>query len=197
MESVEHQKLSQKIFEKGKTFTFSNFLSLLRLIGAFYLYSVTARKQLELTIIVTLILIVTDFADGYFARKMNQVSEMGKILDPLADKFCAALGILALYQYYGLPLWITVVIIGRDILIVLGSLVLMARLPYVTPSAMPGKIAVTILSLLFLSYIAGLEPFQLPLEVLTFLALLISAAHYGYKFLKRVIKPKITESDRS
>lgn len=193
---MEAPNLFHKIFEKGKVFTLSNFLSLLRLVGAFYLYHVTARKELELTLIVTLILIITDFADGYFARKMHQVSEMGKILDPLADKVCVGLGIFALYQYYGLPLWITVVIIGRDILIVLGSLVLMSRLPYVTPSAMPGKIAVTILSLLFLSYILELKPFLFPLEILTFLALLISAAHYGYKFVRRLIKTKISEGDR-
>lgn len=191
---MELTTLTRKIFEKGKIFTLSNLLSLLRLLGAFYLYHVTAQKNLLLTLIVTLILIATDFADGFFARKFNQVSEMGKVLDPLADKFCAALGMLALYQYYGLPLWITVVIIGRDILIVLGSLILMSRLPYVTPSAMPGKIAVTILSFLFLSYILEIEPFQIPLQVLTFLALLISAAHYGYKFLLKLTREKITES---
>jgi CDP-diacylglycerol--glycerol-3-phosphate 3-phosphatidyltransferase len=190
---VELTTLTRKIFEKGKIFTLSNLLSLLRLLGAFYLYHVTAQKNLLLTLVVTLILIATDFADGFFARKFNQVSEMGKVLDPLADKFCAALGMLALYQYYGLPLWITVVIIGRDILIVLGSLILMSRLPYVTPSAMPGKIAVTILSFLFLIYIWEIEPLQIPLQVLTFLALLVSAAHYGYKFLQKLTREKITE----
>lgn len=191
---MKEPKLFQKVFEKGKVFTLSNFMSFVRLVGAFYLYHVTARKEPELTLIVTLVLIATDFADGYFARKLNQVSEMGKILDPLADKFCAALGILALYQYYGLPLWITVVIIGRDVLIVIGSLILMTRLPYVSPSAMPGKIAVTILSFLFLSYIIEFEPARFPLEILTFLALLVSALDYGYKFLSRLFKEKITES---
>lgn len=191
---MEKSKLFQKVFEKGKVYTLSNFISLVRLVGAFYLYHVAARKELELTLIVTLVLILTDFADGYFARKLNQVSEMGKILDPLADKVCVTLGILALYQYYGLPLWITVVVIGRDVLIVLGSLILMTRLPYVSPSAMPGKIAVTILSLLFLSYIIEFEPAQFPLEILTFLALLISALDYGYKFLSRLFKENITES---
>jgi CDP-diacylglycerol--glycerol-3-phosphate 3-phosphatidyltransferase len=190
---VEQQTLSQSIFEKGKVFTFSNLLSLIRLFGAFYLYHVAAQRDLVLALLVTLLLITTDFADGFFARKLNQVSEMGKILDPLADKFCAALGMLALYQFYGLPLWITVVIIGRDILIVLGSLILMSRLPYVTPSAMPGKIAVTILSFLFLVYISGYEPLKVPLQILTFLALLVSAAHYGYNFLQKFRKEKITE----
>jgi CDP-diacylglycerol--glycerol-3-phosphate 3-phosphatidyltransferase len=190
---VEQQTLSQSIFEKGKVFTFSNLLSLIRLFGAFYLYHVAAQRDLVLALLVTLLLITTDFADGFFARKLNQVSEMGKILDPLADKFCAALSMLALYQFYGLPLWITVVIIGRDILIVLGSLILMSRLPYVTPSAMPGKIAVTILSFLFLVYISGYEPLKVPLQILTFLALLVSAAHYGYNFLQKFRKEKITE----
>lgn len=193
MNIVNYPTLSRNLFEKGKVFTLSNLLSFLRLLGAFYLYRVTVQRQLWLTLTVTLLLIISDFADGYFARKFKQVSEMGKVLDPLADKFCVALGIIALYQHYGLPLWITALIIGRDVLIILGSLLLLTRLPYVTPSAMPGKIAVVVLSLLFLSYILEMQPFQGPLQILTLATLAASAAHYAYKFWKQFTREKVTE----
>ncbi len=193
MNIVSYPTLSRNLFEKGKVFTLSNLLSFLRLLGAFYLYRVTVQRQLWLTLTVTLILVISDYADGYFARKLKQVSEMGKVLDPLADKFCVALGIIALYQHYGLPLWITALIIGRDVLIILGSLLLLTRLPHVTPSAMPGKIAVVILSLLFLSYILEIGALQTPLQILTLVMLAASAAHYAYKFWKKFAREKVTE----
>ena len=186
--------LSQKLFEKGKVFTVSNGLSTLRLFGGFYLYTVTINHQVWLAIIVTLILTVTDFLDGYFARRFNQVSELGKVLDPLADKIAIALGMIALYQGYGLPFWIVALIIGRDIVIVLGSLLLMSRLPYVTPSAMPGKIAVTIIALLFLVFLLGIKPLQLPLLILTLLGILVSSGFYAYRFFKK-LSTNHTESD--
>lgn len=190
---VNQSNLFQKIFEKGKVFTFSNFLSLLRLFGGLYLYDATIRHDTIWVLLLTLVFILTDFADGYFARKFNQVSELGKVLDPLADKVCVALGIIALNLEYGLPLWVMLLVIGRDVLIILGSIILMSRLPYVTPSAMPGKITVTILSLMFLSYILEIEPLQFPLEILTLLAIIVSAVHYGYRFLQKLSADKLGE----
>ena len=177
--------LSQKLFEKGKVFTLSNFMSFIRLVGAFYLYHVTMQHQTVLAIVVTFVLVFTDFADGYFARKLNQISELGKVLDPLADKVTAGLVFLALYLEYGLPFWIVAVIIGRDILILLGSAFLITKLPYVTPSAMPGKIAVTLLSLLYLVYLVGYEPLKLPLEYLAMAMIIISTIHYVFVFFNK------------
>ena len=157
------------------------------MVGAFYLYYLAIQLNSTGAIILTGVLIVTDFADGYFARKLNQVSEMGKVLDPLADKFCIGLGVLALYQAYGLPFWITALIIGRDIAILLGSMVLISRLPYVTPSAWPGKIAVTVISLMFLSYLVdAFAPWRFPLEILSLLAVVVSSAHYVFVFYQKL-----------
>ncbi len=178
--------LTQKLFEKGKVYTISNGLSLLRLLGSFYLYYQTIHHRAWIALGVAILLIITDFLDGYFARLLNQVSELGKVLDPIADKVGIGLGVFALYLEYGLPFWVMALIIGRDIAIVLGSLVLMSRLPYVVPSAMPGKIAVTILAFLFLVYLLEIYPLQYPLLILSVLAIAVSSAFYGYRFLKTV-----------
>jgi len=182
---VAQARLIDKIFEKGKIFTLSNFMSFIRLVGAFYLYHLTVIKDINAALLLTVVLVFTDFADGYFARKFNQVSEMGKVLDPLADKFCAALTMIAIYQAYGLPFWVVAVVIGRDVLILLGSIFLVTKLPYVTPSAMPGKIAVTAVAALFLVYLLNFDPLKNPLEWLVFLMVIISFAHYVYLFFKK------------
>lgn len=76
-------------------------------------------------ILVFLAAAVSDGLDGYVARKYNQRSKLGAILDPIADKglLLAALLTLTFINWgYHLPLWFPVVVITRDIVIVAGSL---------------------------------------------------------------------------
>jgi CDP-diacylglycerol--glycerol-3-phosphate 3-phosphatidyltransferase len=72
---------------------------------------------------------VLDGVDGFIARHYNQISELGKILDPLADKLLLVSGIVALSFNHGtflgqIPLWLTGTIIGRDLLILVGVAVI-------------------------------------------------------------------------
>jgi cardiolipin synthase len=72
---------------------------------------------------------ILDGVDGYIARRYHQISELGKILDPLADKLLLVSGIVALSFNHGtflgqIPLWLTGTIIGRDLLILLGVTVI-------------------------------------------------------------------------
>ena len=57
---------------------------------------------------------VTDFVDGYLARKYNVVSDFGKLMDPLADKLLVSTGLILLSGMGVIPSWITVILIGRD-----------------------------------------------------------------------------------
>ena len=72
---------------------------------------------------------ICDGVDGYIARRYNQKSELGAILDPLADKLLLVSGIVALSFNHGpflgqIPLWLTGTIIGRDFLILIGMVVI-------------------------------------------------------------------------
>ena len=59
----------------------------------------------------------SDFFDGYIARRTNSVSELGKLLDPLADRVFIAALVVALVVRRTLPWWVAVVILGRDLLV--------------------------------------------------------------------------------
>jgi cardiolipin synthase (CMP-forming) len=63
--------------------------------------------------------VATDWVDGTIARRTGQVSELGKVLDPVADRLAIAAGIIALAIRGVFPVWAAVTIIGRD-LVVLG-----------------------------------------------------------------------------
>src|SRR5215475_10066361 len=72
---------------------------------------------------------VLDGVDGYVARRFNQRSELGAILDPLADKLLLVSGVIVLSFDHSpwlasIPLWLTGTIIGRDILLLVGLVVI-------------------------------------------------------------------------
>lgn len=67
--------------------------------------------------VVALVAAFTDLADGYFARKWNQVTDFGKLMDPLADKIFVSGIMLIMVQYQLLPAWVVVVIISREFLV--------------------------------------------------------------------------------
>jgi CDP-diacylglycerol--glycerol-3-phosphate 3-phosphatidyltransferase len=60
-------------------------------------------------------LAVTDTLDGYLARRRGMVTTLGKFLDPLADKLLIVTALIALIQARGIPAWMVIVIVGREI----------------------------------------------------------------------------------
>jgi CDP-diacylglycerol--glycerol-3-phosphate 3-phosphatidyltransferase len=101
---------------------------------------------------------ILDGVDGYIARRYSQISELGKILDPLADKLLLVSGVVVLSfdnsPYLGrVPLWLTGIIIGRDLLILIGVVVVRLTVGSVTvhPRVM-GKIA-TVFQMVVVSWI--------------------------------------------
>ncbi len=173
-----------QILQKGKVWTVSNIISFFRIVFALVLYYLILQQYVMGSLLLAILSIISDYADGYFARKRNEISELGKILDPLGDKVMVGLASVALYQSFGLPLWVVIVIIGRDILIVLGSLILMPRIKQITASAFPGKIAVTIIALLLLAYLLKIQILYLPLQILTIIIICFSFLYYFIRFIK-------------
>jgi len=59
--------------------------------------------------------VLTDYLDGYFARRRNQVTRLGMILDPLADKLLTAAAFLSLVEMGLAPAWMVMIILGREL----------------------------------------------------------------------------------
>ena len=62
----------------------------------------------------------TDFLDGFVARRMNQHTAVGAYLDPVADQLLVITSFIMLGSIGGIPVWLTVIVVARDVLIVLG-----------------------------------------------------------------------------
>jgi len=66
----------------------------------------------------------TDWVDGYIARRFDQVSTLGKVLDPAADRILLIVGIFAILDYGAVPAWLAWVVIAREVIVGAGVLVL-------------------------------------------------------------------------
>jgi CDP-diacylglycerol--glycerol-3-phosphate 3-phosphatidyltransferase len=90
---------------------------------------------------------ICDGVDGYIARRYNQKSDLGAVLDPLADKLLLVSGVIVLSfdnqpRLESVPLWLTGTIIGRDLVLLLGWIVIHQMVGKVTVRPrMLGKIA--------------------------------------------------------
>ena len=85
-------------------------------IGVYVLPLEVATKNLIATALFVAVAI-TDWLDGYLARKLNQTSAFGAFLDPVADKFLICATLLVLVDLNRVEVWIALVIIGREIAI--------------------------------------------------------------------------------
>jgi cardiolipin synthase len=111
-------------------FTLANLLTIFRiLLIAPFLYLIN-QGCFGAALLIFFIASLTDFFDGYIARKFNQQSKLGQTLDPLADKILttASFIVMALPRpdFPSIPVWLAVVVIGRDLTILCGSLLVYA-----------------------------------------------------------------------
>jgi len=100
---------------------------------------------------------ITDYLDGYVARKRNEITEVGKIIDPLADKILVAVLTIKLYLIGELSSYFLLIILLRDIIIFVGGIVISLKLKKVLSSNLLGKITVTAIGFVFLMVIVGLS----------------------------------------
>jgi CDP-diacylglycerol--glycerol-3-phosphate 3-phosphatidyltransferase len=144
------------MYKAGDLKKIPNLLSLSRFLFAplvFYFFSLEGWTGKILTLAFLSLLFVTDFFDGYLARKLNQESDLGRILDPLADKLLILLLIVALIIYRDLPLYVLFIVLGRDLAILIGGLYITITKKIVVESNIWGKAATVCMMAAVLIYV--------------------------------------------
>jgi cardiolipin synthase (CMP-forming) len=111
-------------FLKGEVLNIPNFLSFLRIALVPVFLWFLLEEMFVSAITVLAIAGLTDFLDGYLARKLNQTTKLGKMLDPVADRLYIFATLLALSATGYVPWWLAGLVILRDLLMLISLPVL-------------------------------------------------------------------------
>ncbi len=115
---------SAELIDKG-LWTIPNAISIARLASLpVFVFLLFAQENRAAAAWVLAACGTTDWVDGYIARRWNQISEIGKILDPVADRLLFFVGITAILVDGTIPLWIGIAILAREILVGATTVVL-------------------------------------------------------------------------
>jgi cardiolipin synthase len=175
----------------------ANQLTILRMVFVPIFVFLVLERHLGGALAVFLLAGVTDLLDGLIARKFGQKTPIGTFLDPAADKLLLTASFIVLSQgavglTMTIPLWLTITVIGRDVLLVISIVIInltMGR--HLFPPSIYGKATtavqlVTVLGVLVVNYWGITVPWVLYIFYLAFALTVISGMHYLARGMKLV-----------
>ncbi len=180
--------------------TIPNLLTFLRMALIPVFATLLFYGDMTWALIVFFIAGASDSADGFIARRFQQESELGTILDPIADKLLMTTAFIILtlphiiddVKHLPVPFWVTSAVIGRDVLIitVAGAIALMTNFRGFKPSFL-GKLSTTVqvlaVTLILVAAVFGYSFYLPTLYVIVVLLAVVSGFHYIF-FVARLMK---------
>ena len=166
-----------------------NLLTIVRIALVYPILNNIYLENFEISIIYFVVASITDGLDGFIARKMNWQTELGTLLDPVADKILLSGSIFILWLNQYIPFYIFVIFFSRDVAILLGAAIRMTIIESDTPTPnFLGKLTTTLqiiyIAIIFLREIIELHFGLLPLDVFIILVTVLSLVVYTYNWVR-------------
>ena len=166
-----------------------NLLTIVRIALVYPILNNIYLGNFEISIIYFVVASVTDGLDGFIARKMNWQTELGTLLDPVADKILLSGSIFILWLNQYIPFYIFVIFFSRDVAILLGAAIRMTIIESDTPTPnFLGKLTTTLqiiyIAIIFLKEIIDIDFGLLPLDVFIILVTILSLVVYTYNWVR-------------
>ncbi len=115
-EGTSEGTIARMFFNLPTLLTWARIVAIPLVVGVFYLELETSLQNLLATVLF-IVVALTDWADGYLARRLNMTSSFGAFLDPVADKFLICAALVVLVHEQRLDSFVALIIIGREIAI--------------------------------------------------------------------------------
>lgn len=110
---------------ESRVLTIPNVITVVRLLCLpVYLWLLIGQDNRAAAAALLAVLGATDWVDGYIARRFHQVSNLGKVLDPVADRFLFFVGVGGILVVDGAPRWFCIVVLAREVLVGAATVVL-------------------------------------------------------------------------
>ena len=166
-----------------------NLLTIVRIALVYPILNNIYLGNFEISIIYFVVASITDGLDGFIARKMNWQTELGTLLDPVADKILLSGSIFILWLNQYIPFYIFVIFFSRDVAILLGAAIRMTIIESDTPTPnFLGKLTTTLqiiyIAIIFLKEIIDIDFGLLPLDVFIILVTILSLVVYTYNWVR-------------
>jgi len=176
--------------------TTATYITLLRMFLVPFVAMGILYHRYGIALLLFLISGLTDLFDGLIARKFQQKTHLGALLDPMADKLLLSTSFILLTLPtsgvdVSIPIWLTVLVFGRDIIIVVSAVAIALTTGYTKfDPSIYGKASTAVqiacvLTVLVVNWLGSLQELTRPLFYVTFALTLFSGLHYIYVFTKR------------
>ena len=166
-----------------------NILTIIRFILIPFIFTSVVNEDFLATIIIFTISAITDILDGYIARKYNYITDIGKLIDPLADKLTQMSLLLSLAILKILPWWIFAIVFIKEGVMIISASLMYKKEDVVVYSKWYGKLATVLFYLaIVVSLIVNQFHVQMPFRIdlylyyLAILATIFSLIMYSIKF---------------
>jgi len=101
-----------------------NILTITRILLLPFFAASLIYREYSFALVLFIIAAVTDILDGLVARITKQITDFGKILDPVADKFFLQTSFILMSVYELMPKWLTIIVISKDLIVITGCVIL-------------------------------------------------------------------------
>ena len=170
---------------KDRILTIANCISISRIILSIPLIYFLTSNEIAISLGIILLIIFTDLIDGWVARKVDEITHFGKLIDPLADKVCIMVVVIFLIYKIGLPMLIFFFLLAiRDIIIITLGVYLMLKQDRVFDSNLPGKWFVFTASLMMLSFILDYNFIAYGFYTISIILFCISTYYYIKRYIR-------------
>ena len=182
---------SEKKESQSKVLTIPNMLSLLRIIMVpFIIWFYCDKKEYVITGIIIILSALTDVVDGFLARRFNMVSDLGKVLDPIADKLTQGATLLCLVSRFE-NLWIPLLLlIVKEAFAFITGTIRVKRTNKVHSADWHGKLATVLIYASMMLHIFWWDINAVVSNVLSVtcsVAIVLSGVMYGIANIKNII----------
>jgi len=170
----------------NRILTVPNVLSLLRLLILPWLYLLIVDGQYLTGLVVAGVFASTDWLDGWVARRFDQVTRFGKMLDPASDRLFIITMLVAMVVAGLVPWWLAAALVARDVLLLVGSLFVLESGATPPPVTYLGKFTTFLLMssfpvLLFAGHLAQQDSsFAEPLRIIGLVGACVAAVLYWW-----------------